>query len=106
MNSGLLKEEQLKRSIIKCIKEEEGSCLFDEDVCVWWEKVKGKIKKKSISYAKQQSFMRKKKEKELKEKLDIELQKIENKADHDKVNYMQIQAEIDNFERENVPELL
>lgn len=39
LNSGLLKEEQFKKSIIKCIKEEEGS-LFAEDECVWWEKVK------------------------------------------------------------------
>lgn len=69
------------------------SCLFDDNVCLWWELIKEKIKKRSIRYAKQRHFMRKKEEMKLKEKLEVELEKIEKKTNCDKTNYVQVHAD-------------
>ncbi len=48
LNAELLKEEAYKENIRKCINYEMQNVLIDENVCEWWEKMKGEIKKRSM----------------------------------------------------------
>ncbi len=59
LNAELLKEEAYKENIRKCINYEMQNVLFDENVCEWWEKMKGEIKKKKYSICKTKGFYEK-----------------------------------------------
>ncbi len=48
LNANLLNEEPYKKSILKCIQYEMQNPLFEENICEWWEGMKGKIKKEAL----------------------------------------------------------
>lgn len=89
-----------RRGIRKCINYEMQHVLFDENVCEWWEIIKGKIKKRSIRYAKQRDFMRRSRVEEMENELKREVEKLENNPEQDKERCEQIKAEIEDFEKE------
>lgn len=74
--------------------------LFDENVCEWWEKIKGTIKKRSIRYAKQRDFMRRSKVEVMENELKRVAEKIESNPEQDKECFMQIKAEIEEYDKE------
>ncbi len=100
LNSAILLEEAYKENIRKCINYEMENPLFEENVCEWWERMKEKIKKRSIRYAKQRDFMRKTKAEEMKMAMEKEAHKIESNPEHGKEYFCQIKEEMDEYERE------
>ncbi len=99
LNAELLKEEAYKENIRKCINYEMQNVLFDENVCEWWEKMKGEIKKRSTRYAKQRDFMRRSKVEVMENELKREAEKIESNPEQDKERFVQIKAEIEEYEK-------
>ncbi len=100
LNSAILLEEAYKENIRKCINYEMENPLFEENVCEWWERMKEKIKKRSIRYSKQRDFMRKTKAEEMKMAMEKEAHKIESNPEHGKEYFCQIKEEMDEYERE------
>lgn len=100
LNSSLLKEEAYRKSINRYIRCEMENPLFDENVCEWWEIMKGKIKKRSIRYSKQRNFMRKREMEVMGSMLEKEAEKIENNPEYTKEHFFQIKAEMEMYEKE------
>lgn len=100
LNLSLLKEEAYRKSINRCIRREMENPLFDENVCEWWEIMKGKIKKRSIRYSKQRNFMRKREMDVLGNMLEKEAEKIENNPEYTKEKFFQVKAEMEKYEKE------
>lgn len=84
LNASLLKEEAYKENIRKCLRYELENPMFNENVCEWWEIMKGKIKKRSIRYSKQRDFMRRSKVEAMENALKKEAEKIESDPEHGK----------------------
>lgn len=100
LNSSLLKEEEYRKSIYRCIKCEMENSLFEENVCEWWEIMKGKIQKRSIRYSKQRHFMRMREMEDMGNMLEKEAEKIENNPEYSKEHFFRIKAEMELFEKE------
>lgn len=47
MLQGRRGEEAYKESIVKCIKYEMQNPVYEENVCEWWDEMKGKLKKEA-----------------------------------------------------------
>lgn len=62
--------------------------------------VKGKIKKISIRYAKQRKWRRDREEKDLRQKLDLELEKMEGNPNHNIEEYVKINNDLNKYEKE------
>lgn len=73
--------------------------LFESDVCVWWEGLKGEFKRLAISFARQASVVRKREERILKSHLLFELEKIENCPGYDIAEYLRLREELKVLER-------
>ncbi|XDV53672.1 hypothetical protein PO909_022110 [Leuciscus waleckii] len=96
LNADLLKEEAYKESIRKCIVYEMENVLFDENVCVWWEKMKGIIKKRSIRYAKQRDFRRRCNFEAMENELKREAGKIESNQE----GFVRLKTELEEYKKE------
>lgn len=59
LNASLLKEESYIKEIVECIEGEMSNVLLKENVCLWWEEVKVKVKNRSIRYSKNRNRERK-----------------------------------------------
>ncbi len=76
-NSCLLEEKEYRDKIVTFLKSESVLDMLPEDTIQWWEMIKEKIKKISIRFAKQRKWEINRKERDLKDKLKAELEKIE-----------------------------
>lgn len=99
LNASLLKEESYIKEIIECIEGEMSNVLLKENVCLWWEEVKVKVKNRSIRYSKNRNRVDKLKEKMLKNRMLHELEKADADPDYDVVNYLKIHAELGFYEK-------
>ncbi len=100
LNANLLNEEPYKKSILKCIQYEMQNPLFEENICEWWEGMKGKIKQRSIGYAKQRHFMRRSKAESLENALKEEAEKIENNPEYGEEGFVRLKTELEEYKKE------
>lgn len=99
LNASLLKEEGYRNEIVECINDEMSNVLLKENVCLWWEEVKVKVKNRSIRYAKNHNRLDKQKEIMLRNRMLHELEKADTDPDYDVVNYLKIHAELGRYEK-------
>ena len=99
LNNSLLREDSYKEMIAKCIKEEMENRLNKDNICIWWENLKEKVKKKSIYYAKQMNFRMDQVEKEIQNKLNEEAGKADKDGNYNIQNYMNLRRQLKVFEK-------
>ena len=78
LNTKMLQNEDYVLKVKEIIEEEKQNEMYEEDKRIWWENVKFLIKKFSIKYCSVIRKCKRYKEKEIKESLEVELNK-ENK---------------------------
>jgi hypothetical protein len=98
MNAGYLGDEeygkQLK-SLIVCEMEDKQK---ENDKCMWWDKVKEKIKVFSIRYARKKRGRMKREENELRAKLDEEMRKCDSEPNYNIEKFLQLKAQLSKYE--------
>lgn len=78
LNTQVLKNEDYVTKVKEIIEKEKENEMYEEDKRIWWENVKFLIKKFSIKYCSLIQKCKRYKEREIKERLEMELNK-ENK---------------------------
>ena len=107
LNAGYIEEDEYKQQIRELldmenekIKEYVEENRADTQIGEIWEKVKNKIKSISIWYSKKRKVKMMKKEKELRERLRVELSKAENEEGYSMENYIEVKMELQRYEAE------
>lgn len=99
LNASLLKDEGFKAAVKECVKDAVSDPLFESDVSVWWEGLKGEFKRLAISSARQANVLRRREERILKSRLLLELEKVENCPGYDVTEYLRVREELRVVER-------
>lgn len=98
MNAGYLEDEeygkQLK-SLIACEMEDKQK---ENDKCLWWDKVKEKIKVFSVKYARKKRGRVKREENELRAKLDEEMGKCDSEPNYNIEMFLDLKAQLSKYE--------
>ena len=87
LNVEVLKNEEYVLSIKEIIEKEKENEMYSEDKRIWWENVKYLVKKFTIKYCKLIQMCKRKKEREIREKLEKELN--ENGKDIQKIKELE-----------------
>lgn len=75
LNTKMLENEDYVLKVKEIIEKEKKNEMYEEDKRIWWENVKFLIKKFSIKYCSLIRKCKRYKEKEIKESLEVELNK-------------------------------
>lgn len=98
MNASYLGDEdyckQLK-SLITCEMEDKQK---GDDKCLWWDKVKEKIKVFSTRYARKKRGRMKRKENELRAKLDEEMGKCDSEPNYNIEKFLELKAKLSKYD--------
>ena len=81
LNNSLLRDDSYKYRIKEYLRAMIDNLGVTEDVGRWWEHIKEGIKKISIKYAKHKKMHKMRKEREIKQMIDAELERADNDAD-------------------------
>lgn len=100
LNNCLLDEERYYNRVSEIIEEQEQCPLYNEDVLIWWDNFKYKIKKFSQIYSKDRSKEKFAEFNKLQNKLNIFSQKVADGKDYDIDKYQELRAQLESLERE------
>lgn len=107
LNAGYIEEDEYKqqiRELLEWANEEIKLCAegngVDAQIGAIWEKAKNEIRSISIRYGRRRNMKLKRKEKELRERLGVELSKAENEEGYSLENYLEVKMELQRYETE------
>lgn len=107
LNAGYIEEEEYRKQMEDLLLQEKQwleGCIeqnrLNNDMGRRWEVTKNKIKSLSIMYSKERKKMMIKKERELREKLRIELSRVDDEEGYSIEKYIEVKMELEKYERD------
>ena len=107
LNAGYIEEEEYKEQIREQFSQENvrrevyiGNDYVDDSIRERWEEIKNQIRSISIKYGKKRKRKMMKEEKELRERVRIELSRAEDEEGYRVENYIVAKMKLERYERE------
>ncbi|KAG7459113.1 hypothetical protein JOB18_025952 [Solea senegalensis] len=95
-NNSLLQDPQFIKKINNFLQNVSEEMRWVSDAFVWWDEVKKRIKRLSINYSKHKRWLNDLDEKDIKQKIEVELSKIAQVPNRDLTNYIWLKEQLSN----------